>query len=323
MISIFSIQFNRPDFISIQLKTLSHFLKDQFEFYVVNNANDLKVKNLISEETKRLRVTEVAISENIDQRAASAYPGYHHTIAMNEVIRSDLFKKNDISVILDGDCFLVKSYSFKERMENCQLLGAFQQRSGRYYLTPVVIGMKPREMENFHQVNLIGSHIYNVTPEDTSKDISYYPRKTGAGYIFDCPVCCGKEKEDEKYHIRLDSGGDMYMYLKSNPRIKVKRASTTSHIKQHCIDKFPELKKHGYSIDHLFEIYDKSFLHYCRSSNWDGQNYDYHMRKTKVLNEFIDAVISGETQFTSDYTLEDNEWNSWPEKALIDHGVYS
>jgi len=319
MIKIFGIHFNRPDFVTLQSKTLKFFMKDDYEYIVVNNAIDEKTKKEISRAAEFSSSRCIEIQENINSQAASAYPGYHHSIAMNHVVSQEFKDHDDICVILDGDAFLIKNYSFSESMKNCQFFGAFLQQKGRYWLNPVVLGMKPKEIPDLNAVNLIGSHVYNENPEDKSKDISYYPKKINNMYVFDCPVCSGAVKNVEDYHIRLDTGGDLYMYLKSHPSVKVKRATTTSQITEEAINNFPELKKHGYTSEYHFEIYDGSFLHYCRSSNWDRKNYDFHQRKTKVLNDFLDAIISGETTLTSNYVLKDNEWSSWPEEAIKNH----
>ena len=321
MIKIYSIHFNRPDFVHLQSRTLKKFLNDEFELIVVNNANVKNLHEAISKACKIEGIREIRVDRNIDYNAARAYPGYHHSIAMNEIMATEIKVHNDICVILDGDVFLLGDYSFSERMRESSLLGAFQHRKGRYWLTPVVIGFKPFELPDFEQINLIGSHIYNENPENVNCDLSYYPRLVEQNYIFDCPVCIGRVDSDSEKHIPLDTGGEMYMYLRTHPEVKVVKASSTSHIKEANIEILPPKFRNKYNESFAFEFYDGKFLHYCRSSNWDHQTNDYHTVKTSLLTEMIDSAFSGEEKFDIHYQIPDNEWSGWPLSAMIKHGV--
>lgn len=320
MITIYSIQFNRPDFIHLQNKTLKHFLKDDFELVVINNSNNELISQSISEMCRNESLSEVRISSNISANAASAYPGYHHSIAMNEVLKNEISKNTNTCVILDGDVFLMGEYSFEERMKGAHMFGAYQQRKGRYWLTPVVIGLKPAELPDFDSINLIGSHIFNQTPNDVSKDMSFFPRKIGENYVFDCPVCTGLVNDDSEKHIPLDTGGELYMYLKAHPEVKVKKAPATSHLKGESIESLPQEFRHRYSEEYFFEFYDSKFLHYCRSSNWDHKTHDYHVSKTGLLNDMIDEAILGHVTFNAEYKMPDNDWCGWPQVAINNHG---
>ena len=321
MIKLFGIHFNRPDFVAIQYATLKAFVQDDFEYVVVNNANHPQIYDLIERESAALNIKTIRVAENINPQAAAQYPGYHHAYAMNSLIESEMRGSKDICVILDGDAFLLRSYSFEDRMRDHQLLGSLQQRKGRYWLTPVVLGMKPSELQDFHEINLIGSHICNLTPSDYSKDVGFYPKKVGNEYLFDCPHCSGQVFLDEESHVPLDTGGQLYAYLKSHDNVRVKKIPTTSHITEDCIEWFPELVKLGYEPDFRFEIYDNSFLHYCRSSNWDGRDRDFHERKTTLLVNVVKQAMSGVDFTSARYELPSNDWNSWPPHALKNHSV--
>jgi hypothetical protein len=321
LIKIYGIHFNRPDFVHLQSRTLKRFLKDDFEFIVVNNANTQESFEAISTACKKESVREVGISRNIDCNAARAYPGYHHSIAMNEIMATEIKAHNDICVILDGDAFLLADYSFSERMCNSSLLGALQHRKDRYWLTPVVLGFKPFELPDFDQINLIGSHVYNPTPEDSRLDLSYYPRFAGQNYVFDCPVCTGQVDNDSEKHIPLDTGGEMYTYLRTHPEVRVAKAGSTSHIKEATVEILPQRFRSRYNESFAFEFYDGKFLHYCRSSNWDHKTNDYHVAKTSLLLDMIEAASSGEEKFEISYQIPNNEWSGWPVNAMISHGV--
>lgn len=320
MIKIYSIHFNRPDFVHLQAKTLKRFLKDDYELIIVNNSNDQNIFERISKSCSDERLREFVVSSNISRQAAQAYPGYHHSIAMNDVLEKEISKQEDICVILDGDVFLMGEYSFSERMKDCQMLGALQHRKGRYWLTPVVIAMKPHLLRDFDDVNLIGSHIYNTSPDDIMKDSSHYPRLINGSYMFDCPVCNGLVNNDPEFHIPLDTGGNLYMYLKSHPEVKVKKAFSSSHLKSSNSHVLPEKFRERYTEDFAFEFYDSKFLHYCRSSNWDHKTDAYHTNKTRLLIDMID-FSQREAEIDVKYQIPDNEWSGWPESALVRHRV--
>jgi len=320
-VKIYSIHFNRPDFVEFQDLTLRSFLKDDYELIIVNNANDSNLIEGISKKCRDLNLSEYKIEGNIDQQAASQYPGYHHAIAMNDVMQNLIKYDEGISVILDGDVFLLNEYSFNERMQNVEMLGAYQHRKGRYWLTPVVLAFKPDKLLDFEQINLIGSHIVNLTPDNLENDVGFFPKRHDNHYIFDCPVCAGSQNIDQNSHICLDTGGELYTYLRNHKNSKVARASNTHHLTRDSLECIPEKYHIRYKDEYAFEFYANKFLHYCRSSNWDHKTNHYHSLKTSLLIDMINDAINREVYFDAKYQKPNDEIHGWPDHAINHHEI--
>lgn len=318
-VKIYSIHFNRPDFVELQNLTLNSFLKDEFELIIVNNANEIDSIRNISLKCSSLGIKEYRIQNNIDKNAASHFPGYHHAIAMNDVMQNLIKNDTGISVILDGDVFLMNEYSFVEKMKNSKMFGAYQHRKGRYWLTPVVLAFKPFELNDFEQINLIGSHIVNLTPDDFTKDIGFFPQKNNNHYSFDCPKCAGIQNLSDDFHICLDTGGELYTYLRTHEDVIVSRATSTHHLTEDSMNCLPIKYHERYKDEYAFEFYDNKFLHYCRSSNWDHKTNNYHSLKTSLLIDMINDAINKKVYFNAEYQKPNDDIHGWPEYAIKRH----
>jgi hypothetical protein len=115
----------------------------------------------------------------------------------------------------------------------------------------------------------------------------------------------------------VDSGGHTYEYLISHPNVRLKNADelfsyTLScpdrFAPDHMIDKTPieeqeaRYLRFGFNkkeINFLFQrphtinfALNNHFLHYRAGSNYDNQTNDYELRKSILINKFIDDVLS-------------------------------
>jgi hypothetical protein len=62
--------------------------------------------------------------------------------------------------------------------------------------------------------------------------------------------------------------------------------------------------------DYRFEIYEKTFLHYGRGSNWDNQSEEYHRNKTLLLEKFVQGCEDGRIKLPEyDYVFDEDCWS--------------
>jgi hypothetical protein len=251
---IYSITFNRPDFIQIQKMTFQRFLAEEHELVIVNNATDTTTREQISEECKRnsLECIEVSFQVPRDQ------PGLHHALAVNKVWQEHISNNTGYAAIVDGDLFMIKDFSIEKYLCDYVMAGAKQKREKYHYLTPIVMLFNLDKMSDKKTINWIGVHVNGVA---------------------------------------LDTGGGLYAYLDSHPEIKekVRGMQFTHHItsQNNNLHVLPDKVLETYNSDYVWELFTHSFLHYCRSSNWDHQTYEFHKQKTSAMVDFICGCMSG------------------------------
>lgn len=258
-ITIYSFHYNRPDFVKLQHEAFRHFLKEfsEVRFVVVNNATDNSLKQEIIRTSSECGFD--IITTNI--APTPGLPGLHHAYAMNKIWQEHASKVGGYVIFMDGDLFPIKQFSVRHYMDygSWIVAGAKQNRAGIYeYLTPILLIMDTDQMPDKQSINWVGVHVDGVA---------------------------------------LDTGGGFYDYLNNHSEIKKKTKSMkfTWHIKSanNNLDVLPSYIKTIYTDDFVFEMFTDSFLHYCRSSNWDGMPSDYHQAKTLVLKEFIEKTMDG------------------------------
>jgi len=290
-ILIFTYSYNRPDFIELQNKTFKKFLKDDYEFVVFNDARDPKLYKQIKATCKKLHIKCIKIPQEIHtQPYLQRWPGeYYHAPAVRNcnVVMYSLdnygFKHDDIVVLLDSDMFLVKPFSIREYMNGYDLAGLLHSKS------PDVLYL------------WIGLVFLNMRTMPNKKTIDFN---------------CGKVDD-----INVDAGGQSYHYLKNNPDARVNNINlchltgfacedcNVHHHRTACkhnsellhdqgfnkqfIQFIQANPPQGYYHDAYMEfLLDRTFLHYRSATNWDGKSTEYHKHKTKILHDFITAIIS-------------------------------
>lgn len=99
---IYSIHYNKPEYIAIQKKLLDKYFNFDFDFIVVNNAIDQSIKENIKLESKKIGVRTIDCHNNI-----KSMDSISHQNSFNYII-SDL-KESDDFLILDHDVFVIET----------------------------------------------------------------------------------------------------------------------------------------------------------------------------------------------------------------------
>ena len=272
-VHVYSIHYNRPEFISWRFQTFKAHLKDDWDFTVINNARDKENRDAIN-------LTANALGISIIQTFSETpfhFAGKHHADSLNEVWKSHMCKHLESYVMfMDGDCFLVAPFSVGSYMgDTVPFGGCKQQREHQYhYLTPTVVMANPSLIPEPETIDWNGIHI---GPNNTV----------------------------------LDTGGGLHLYLERHPEIKekVKGLHNTWHIKpengnMHCLP--DELLSLYDPIWHI-EFFGNEFLHYCRSSNWDHQTPQHHQAKSNFVASFLEATTQpARIKLSDDTTIVNN-----------------
>lgn len=293
---VFTTGFNRPDFIELQVKLFQKFLKDDYEFWVISDANNPIMRSKIENTCARLGVH----CENVPQSIHNLpylyrSPGDNYN---NPNVRhcnsvqwawNNFFSKHDGPVmVIDSDMFPVRPFSVAEMVKKDQLAGVF-------WSTEDLITKK-----NFGYLWLALIMFNNATLPDRGS-ICF-----NCGYLPGTQTIC-------------DSGGWTGLYLqKYKGIVSVLPLSYKMGFEFFCpyryapdhvqTDKTPdniviqELTKRGFSEDEILLclkrpytiefLGDNQFLHYRAGTNYENYSNDILSSKDKILLEFFDRILS-------------------------------
>jgi len=180
--------YNRPEFVSIQLQCFNKFLKDPFDYVVFNDAIDKKMVDKIDKACKSLGVPCIKVDQ--DKRPiqppvrdeAVSWVSIRHAQVLRYSMDVLAAEHDDIVVFIDNDMFLLKSFSCRNFLGSADISGLKQKRGAFEYIWP----------------NLL---ILNMPHLPHKEMLQFFPLTIG--------------------DTILDTGGSLYKYLSDNPTVKV------------------------------------------------------------------------------------------------------
>lgn len=129
-VKIYTLAYNRPDFIAWQQKTLTKFLKDEHEYIVVNSAPTGQGQLKIAEECQRLGIKCLAMEKHDYVNSSEARSAVMQWL-FHQHIKSD---SEHLAVILDSDTFMVQELSIEKLMREYDVAAIRQHREHVAYL---------------------------------------------------------------------------------------------------------------------------------------------------------------------------------------------
>jgi hypothetical protein len=267
--------YNRPDFIELHVKTFKHFLKDEYEYVVFNDASNQGMKQQIEDTCKKLNIRHFRIPQEIHHRPS---PGHRHMDGIQYAFDQIGYDFDGIVALVDSDLFLLKPFSIEKYLEGYDIAGELQNRkNGKIivnYLSPALAFMDMRKLPNKRTLSFEGGYVEGLA---------------------------------------CDVGAHTYYYFNNNPSVKpkyinvihigaMKIVSNCAHCSNgSCPTCIELLIKHKFTdryikfiqnVDDNIEFFlDHSFLHYRSGSNWNNQSSAYHNAKTLALNNFITDMM--------------------------------
>ncbi len=131
-IQIFTSVVNRPDFVILQNKLFQKFLKDDYQFHIVDDSIDLNISNqfksiCLENNFKYYKKPKREFGLNPAQSCADAIQWtYDNIIKVNYL--------TDIVFFCDSDMFLIDEFSISEYMKDAVISGLPQTRGHVYYM---------------------------------------------------------------------------------------------------------------------------------------------------------------------------------------------
>lgn len=277
---------NRPDFIEIQCKTFQKLLLDDYEFVVFNDAPPGPMHDQIVTMCKKWEIQCIPVPQEIHTRPYLPRepndplhrPNIRHCNCIQYSLDTLGFNHDGIVGIIDSDIFLVRQLNLESYFEEAEIVAAIRGA---------------------------GPTIKYLWPGLTFLAMHKLPNKESLTFN------CGKIGSEI-----VDSGGHSYYYLTNNPEVRWRVIDELFSYQLFCPDRFAPYTDERASPEEQLEKFvefgfnkkeikflqqkphtinfamDNHFLHYRAGTNYDNQSAGYEQRKSLLINEFIDDVLS-------------------------------
>lgn len=134
---VFTTAFNRPDFIELQYKLFEKFLEDDYEFWVVSDANTLETQTAIRDICDKLGIILIQVPQEIHNLpylpriagcAAKQFvdyqsPNVRHCNSVQWAWDHYISQHEGPVMLIDSDMFLIRPFSVERTLENKHLAG--------------------------------------------------------------------------------------------------------------------------------------------------------------------------------------------------------
>lgn len=253
--------------------------RDSFAHWM-RSPYELVIVNNADDPGMRTAIDRQALGNRIfNTKSHRDIPGFKHADSLNQTWQHIVKNhQDDYVMIVDGDAFLCGDFHTENYLEGAAMAGCKQQREYLWHwLSPVVM-------------------VFDMSKIPEAETIDW---EGGAA-----PNGC-----------RMDVGGNLFYYFEKHPEVKAntKWMHHTWHIKSENNNRhvLPDNVTH-YQDEWNLEIFGDVFLHYCRSSNWDGQTPEHHRVKTDFVTGFVYGTFSGSIVMKRlNYTIPNDTYFGW------------
>lgn len=141
----------RPDFIELQYRSVNRFIKDKYEYIVLNNGSNPKLRWQIISVCKKLKIKCINVPFRIYPNAciACGWP-------LQWAIKTQ-FDFHDINLIIDSDMFFISPINWTKYIDGFDVAGVYQKRGAIEYLWNGILIFNNPPFSN--EINLMPGHI--------------------------------------------------------------------------------------------------------------------------------------------------------------------
>ena len=324
-IKIYTLSDKRPDFISIQYKTLVNHIQDDFEYIVLNNSvDDIERSNSIENTCSTLGIMSIKVilddefkfmnGENHFENGKYCNPNlacaYPIIWAWQKIITED----NSISVIIDSDMFLIKDISILETIKdyNFSFVPHYRENMEIFYPWNGIVIADIPNMPNPKEMNW-GCGRVNGIPVDVGGQGHFYLEKYKKQLknLYLSQFSIGDDRSD---NVELTLNGCFCYYfnvqknevkISQNPWSENKifpHEKQKTNFWEHALPFFLSMvswaKKYNFpkptfidliKLESNYQIEDSFIFHYKAGSNYmPWMNDSYNQSKTESLNKVLD-----------------------------------
>lgn len=163
MIKVYSIHYNKPEFIHLQKNSIDKYLKIESEFIILDNSTDLPTKNQIKKITNELNLSYIDCNNQILSNDSIS-----HQNALSKLV--DVVNDGDTFMVIDHDVFLI-SDMLEEFYNEYDMTFLNQTRGNTNYPSTVLIIFN--KIKNKSQISFSSGNI-NGDQCDTGGGMYHY-----------------------------------------------------------------------------------------------------------------------------------------------------
>lgn len=164
---IYSVHYNKPEYISLQKESLGKYLKVPYEFIILDNSIDPLIKEKILDTTKELHISYYDCqNDNITKDSISHQNALYHFVRLIDI--------NETNMLLDHDIFLIDEIN-EDYYNNYEMVFLPQYRKNHHreiiYPWPGLIIFNKIKTKNLMYIE---SGFIEGIPCDTGGSLYYY-----------------------------------------------------------------------------------------------------------------------------------------------------
>ncbi len=259
--------FNRPEFIAWQHATFKKFLEDEYEFVVFDDSPNEELAHQTEAVCEVLEVGYIRVPQSIHDGRRWG-PSQECADTIQYMLDTVGFDYPGLVLLVDSDMFLIRDFSIEKYLGDYLLASTPQSRKGNsaeiIYLLPNLVFFKMNAIPDRRNLNF------------------------GMGWIDG---------------IYTDTGGYTYLYLTQHPDFKWLHIDVGYQMSENPTFMQPDATaalKAKSKLWHLmtvqefdYEFYvDYTFLHFRAGSNWYKMEESQMARKTQMLSEAMEELLS-------------------------------
>jgi hypothetical protein len=169
-VKIYTVAFNRPEFIPLQQESLLKYIKDDFEVLVLNNSvgnkHDFKIKEVC--EKSGIRCIDVVVRNPI----AGAWIGHSNALnwAFHNFIKIDA---NTIAMVMDHDIFVINEFSVNNYVKDYDVMALPNHSGNLIFPQPIIMLFNIDSLPNKDDINFAGGQVEGIHT-DTGGHLWYW-----------------------------------------------------------------------------------------------------------------------------------------------------
>lgn len=264
MLYIYTAVVNNPKFIEMQHMTNKKFIKDDYKFIVYNDAkdwedysnhNDPSIKKQIRNICEKLNIECI----DINNKHHINVPGASDRTAdsCNEILK-DQIKKNNQSLLLDSDMFIINDINILQKYGDYNIAIVPQERFNIKYFWNGLTFFNMPKINNKHLLN------WNIiTGTDTGGMMYHFLKSDPYLNIYNINHLWSLNWNKENAPNNLNP--ILYDFLDNDFK-----------------------NENG---KYFAELYDNTFLHYRAGGNWMKENENQHIIRTDLLFNTLSKLV--------------------------------
>lgn len=222
MIDIYSIHYNKPEYLSIQLNSFKKYISEPFEFTVIDNSID---------ELHSQKIHDICIDNNLKYHKtfnttphSFAHYGWSHIYGLNCFKNFLINSKYQIVALIEHDVFLCSSIdNIKYLIDSNSICGYTQPRENIIYLHPGILFFNKNKCHELEELDFLGGRI-NGIPVDVGGQTYHYINKKNisVNYIDEYIVHGLNEIQDKHIFYHMIDGSNWSGTASIDNELKIK-----------------------------------------------------------------------------------------------------